>query len=181
MINRGLKMRGRDSRPDERTTAFHEAGHVVIAVHLGLEIGPVTIVPVKGSGPGEGFLGCSEVNNPLLSWRRGDGRKRPLMERYVVALFAGCAAEGVLRGEEQMVDGDDEVKASRWLAEMAPRRCGTFGSPVFEQYVRKLKRRTIRLVKYHFAEIRTIAELLLERKTLRRYEIFEALGMQAGS
>jgi hypothetical protein len=47
-------MRSRDSRPDERTAAFHEAGHVVIAAHLGLEAGPVTIVPVEGCGPGAG-------------------------------------------------------------------------------------------------------------------------------
>ena len=171
-------MRRRDSRPDERTAAFHEAGHAVIAVHLGLTIGPVTIVPVKGPGPGEGSRGSAVVINPLLSWRRGDGRRRPLMEAYVVALFAGCAAEGVLHGEEQEVDGLDDEMARHWLKEMPPSRRGCMWDEVFSRYVRKLKRRAVRLVEEHFADIRTIAELLIERKTLQPGEIYEALGMQ---
>jgi ATP-dependent Zn protease len=181
MINRGVKMGRRDSRPDTRTIAFHEAGHAVIAVKLDLEIEAVTIDPVKGSGHGEGFLGCTFVNDPLLSWRRGDGPRRPLMESYVVTLFAGCAAEGVLHGREQEVDGLDDAKAQYWLRQFPPSRCGYIGDSVFERYVRKLKRRADELVKYHFAEIRTIAELLLERKKLRRNQILEALGMQAAS
>jgi ATP-dependent Zn protease len=179
MINRGVKMGRRDSRPDERTAAFHEAGHVVIAAYLGLEIGPVTIVPVEGPGPGERVLGLTEVINPLLSWRRGDGLRRPLMESYVVALFAGCAAEGVLHGKEQEVDGADDRMARYWLEQMPPSRCEYIGDGVFERYERKLKCRAVRLVEDHFAEIRTIAELLLKRKTLQPDEIFEALGMQA--
>jgi len=178
MINRGVKMRRRDSRPDERTAAFHEAGHAVIAVHLGLTIGPVTIVPVKGPGPGEGSRGSAVVINPLLSWRRGDGRRRPLMEAYVVALFAGCAAEGVLHGEEQEVDGADAEMAWECLEMVPPRGCVSRRDGVFKQYMRKLKRRSDRLVEDHFAEIRKIAELLIERKTLQPGEIYEALGMQ---
>jgi ATP-dependent Zn protease len=172
-------MRGHHPRRDERTIAFHEAGHAVIAAHLGLEIGPVTIVPIEGPTPGERILGLATVTNPLRQWRRGDGPRRELMESYVVALFAGCTAEAVLHNSEQEIVGEDYELARYWLNEMPPRGASYIEDEVCERYEHKLLRRALQLVECYFAEIRTIAELLLERRILQPDEIFEALGMQA--
>ena len=58
------------------------------------------------------------------------------MESYVVALFAGCTAEGVLHGEEQEFDGDDDEMAYYWLSESSPGGCRFFWTDSFKRWER---------------------------------------------
>jgi len=60
---------------ERRATAYHEAGHAVIARLLGLPCGKATTV-----GDNEEELGHAVVGDPIRTWEHGDGLRRPLVE-----------------------------------------------------------------------------------------------------
>jgi ATP-dependent Zn protease len=73
-------------------TAYHEAGHAVMAVSLGRLIQKVTIVPGK-SQFGESRLGACEL-------RKGRSKaSKDTLEDEVLVLFAGMVAEARFTGQ----------------------------------------------------------------------------------
>jgi hypothetical protein len=75
----------------ERATAYHEAGHVVAALHLGIPLRKqgVTIIP------GEDSYGVTHVGNVLGRQPEvgASGREELLAERRAIVSLAGIAAE----------------------------------------------------------------------------------------
>jgi hypothetical protein len=51
---------------------------------------PVGVVDLTPAG---GRLGNTSVMSPITLWRRGDGRRWPLIRRAAIVLMAGIAAE----------------------------------------------------------------------------------------
>jgi len=90
---------------EEKTAvAFHEAGHAVIGRMLQLSCGEATIVQDGDD------VGGAYITNPLHQWEPGDGLRRPLVDGFCIALYAGAEAERVLLGA---VDGGDETDCER--------------------------------------------------------------------
>lgn len=73
-------------------TAYHEAGHALVAAYAGADVRLVTIAPEPDDGPRR-FGGVEVV------WRRGDVSPRVLAEKLVLVALAGPVAEMLYRGE----------------------------------------------------------------------------------
>jgi len=99
---------------DELTaTAFHEAGHAVMALYLGRSIQKVTIIPAQIQTGGQ-RLGVCQIKK---------GQTRPAhdpLEQQVLILFAGMVAESHFTGDYcQRGAAGDLIAARRTLATRA--------------------------------------------------------------
>lgn len=73
-------------------TAFHEAGHAVMAMSVGRQVGKVTIRPGK-SQLGDQRLGSCEI-------KKGQGKgSKDALDEQVLILFAGMVAEARFTGQ----------------------------------------------------------------------------------
>jgi hypothetical protein len=91
-----------------RATAFHEAGHAVMAITLGRSIQKVTISPAQLQ-TGGGRLGACEIQKG-----RSKATKDPL-EDDVLILLAGMVAEARFTGEYCQQGAAQDLRAVRRL------------------------------------------------------------------
>lgn len=152
-----------DIENDINHIAVHEAGHAVIGRALGMECGLVTIEPDSNSA------GHSITLDPLHTLERREhiGRfreERSVLVGYIVSLMAGAESEGILLGHCQGGDGEDR----RWLdfALDSLQRPGTETQAGLTKFEQRLRRSCRRLVRHHKNNIQTVADMLLERKTI---------------
>jgi ATP-dependent Zn protease len=82
-------------------TAYHEAGHAMMAVVLGATIRSVTIDPDWDDGP-------ERFGDTQVEWPIGEFGKREVSEKMVLVALAGPAAEMIFLGEPDH---------SKWVAE----------------------------------------------------------------
>ncbi len=142
------------------STALHEAGHAVVARELGLVCGDVSIEP------SEDELGYAVVVDPVRNWERGDGPRRPLMERHVMSLFAGGEAEILIANTNVTGDGPDCTKATNCIAAVGVRGAEYVMDDVWERYERKLRLKSMELVRRHRRKIEFVAQALRANRTL---------------
>ena len=133
---------------DRTATAYHEAGHAVIARVLGLPCGRVTIV-----GADEDELGHAVVGDPIRTWERGDGPRRPLVEASCISLYAGVEAERVILGQQDSGDDFDSDKATSLIKIIGVRGASYVGDDVWDRYEARLRRRSNELVRIHQRQI----------------------------
>ena len=152
----------------QRATACHEAGHAVIGRVIGLPCGKVTIV-----GDDEHELGHAIVADPIRTWERGDGPRKPLVEASCISLYAGAEAERVILGEvgDPVGDGYDNEKATSLIMIIGVRGARYVGDDVWERYEARLRRRSNELVRLHQYRIERVATALEERGTLEGDEV----------
>jgi cell division protease FtsH len=148
-------------------TAYHEAGHALAAALLDLPRYDVSIVP----GPDN--LGHAHIMNPLREWERGDGPRRPALERFCIALFSGHAGE--LVGLGSATEGDwqdrDTVRYAIQESSLRVRGASFVGDEMWEAYERRLEGRSIVLIRRHHQGLHRLAKALLERETLTFEEV----------
>jgi len=133
---------------DRRYTAYHEAGHAVIALRLGYEIRKVTIVPRRGS------LGRAEIRN------------RTSPDDIRISL-AGALAEALVNPTPSDIqDGSrtDWRNARRSTREFAA--LGFIGPREKGILIEELLQETRALVRRDKKAIARVAEALLKRWTL---------------
>lgn len=130
----------------QRATAFHEAGHAVVAHRFGHLVDSVTIKPKPG------ILGSSASEEEF-----SDGSTD---REQVLVLYAGLAAERLVRPGAVVEDGawSDYEKAERLVA--------CLGVPVEE-----LEREAAELVHKHRVAIEAVAEVLLEHTSISGEEV----------
>lgn len=98
------------------TTAYHEAGHVFMAVHLGAQVQSVSIEPDRDDGP-------QRHGDTRIQWDLAQVSQRELHEKSVLVALAGPVAEMLHRGEpyhpglvaEWAADWREAWKAAAWL------------------------------------------------------------------
>ncbi len=131
-------------------TAYHEAGHAVIALALGRAVQRVSILP------GHAWLGRCEFQK---------GRVRPSedwLEREILISLAGAAAEARLTG---VYDWDGAVADRRNVRRLAVQRAS-------ERQAERLERRLLSKVEHlldqagHWRAVGLIAEELLRCETI---------------
>ena len=151
-----------------RATACHEAGHAVIGRMVGLPCGKVTIV-----GDDQHELGHAIVVDPIRTWERGDGPRRPLVEASCISLYSGAEAERVILGVagDAAGDGPDCSKATSLIMIIGVRGASYVGDDVWERYEARLRRRSNELVRLHQDRIVRVAKALEERGTLEGDEV----------
>ena len=73
-------------------TAYHEAGHVFMAIYLGARVRSVTIEPDRDDGP-------DRFGDAQVEWDRVHFTPREVCEKSVLVALAGPVAEMIHRGE----------------------------------------------------------------------------------
>ncbi len=73
-------------------TAYHEAGHVLVALLLGARVKQVTIAPDDDDGP-------RRFGDTQIVWRRSRLTEQQLAENAVQVSLAGPAAEMIYTGD----------------------------------------------------------------------------------
>ena len=135
----------------EIATAYHEAGHAVVALALGRPVQRVSIEP------GELRLGHCE-------FRKGAFRPTDdLIETEILILLGGLAAEAQHTGEYGWDEASQDLRAVRRLT---ARRAGNAGK------AERLERRMLDKTEHLLAQpgawpaVERIADELLERRTI---------------
>ena len=73
-------------------TAYHEAGHVFMAIYLGARVRSVTIEPDRDDGP-------DRFGDAQVEWDLAHFTRREVCEKSVLVALAGPVAEMIHRGE----------------------------------------------------------------------------------
>lgn len=137
--------------PHDVLTAYHEAGHALMAMIVGREIHRVSILPNQTR------LGACELKK---------GRSKPskdILEDEILILLAGVASEGRLTGHYNWSGGSQDLRQAMQLIES---RAGT------EKQCERLKRRMLDKVEYllddetHWKIVQAISGQLLISKTI---------------
>ncbi|MGI9472910.1 MAG: cell division protein FtsH [Rubripirellula sp.] len=138
------------------STAYHEAGHAVMALSLGREVHRVTIEPGK-SQFGEVRLGTCQL---------GKGRSKSskdTIEDEVLILLAGMVAEARFTGEYCHQGARQDI---RMAARLLQTRAGS------ERQLERLQRRLLNKTEHvlhedaHVSAIEWIASELMQRQTV---------------
>lgn len=97
-----------DGDPQKTATAWHEAGHAVMALALGRPIRKISIVPSRRAG-GERQLGSCRIDR---------GRFRPSgdwLEDEVLILLAGMVAESLVTRQYCRLGAGEDLRQARQL------------------------------------------------------------------
>ena len=127
-------------------TAYHEAGHAVIAYRLGVEVKFVTILPTHHSGgyvtPGDLFCG-------------GTGSDHAALERAIKFCLAGPMAEALFYPRYHR-----RLKSVDYVCALGLARYLTgWGA---EEFIRYQERETKKLLKLYWKDVQQVAQALLE-------------------
>lgn len=163
-----------------RAVAIHEAGHIVIACILGLQIGQVTIV-VDEESAGHGII--ADPMETYSAWdirskREFDAGRAPKLRNFssayvgtIIARMAGAEAEDVIIGHCEGGDGQDRREIERIFL------TGETEIPRgrWEVVEARMRRQTRRIIRRHQSKIERVANALLARKTLQPNEVEEII------
>jgi Peptidase family M41 len=151
-----------------RTTAYHEAGHAVIGLSLGVKVSRASIVPAEELGT---------VGH--VQFIPEDTRRRGVLDKHFVLTVAGPIAEALYRGGFEA--GRDPGAAfqkgykslSGYQQDLEVLRSG---------YAKEVKNRLIeialKMVDFHWEHIRCIAGELERRNTLAEDDIVRVLTLE---
>jgi hypothetical protein len=150
-------------------TAYHEAGHAVVAIHLGIGIGRkgVSIIPdpdANRSGRTHILLGFAGRPDVAIT-----DRMRLCAEKRVVVSFAGQAAQRKFQPRSVRRDHADSDRQG--ILDLLIRFIPNI--PELEAYCRWLEIRAENLVNSPMVWLRicAVAEALVEQKYLRPQEV----------
>ena len=156
-------------------TAYHEAGHAVMAVSLGRPIEKVTITPSKSQ------IGAMTSGLRLGVCKIQKGRSKPTkdwLEDEVMILYAGMVAESGFTKQYCQIGAAQDLRQVRRLLERT--RAKT------ERQLEKLEQRLLDKTEHalnddvHLAAIEMVAKELLDKKTIsgRAVEHFFKMAQQ---
>ncbi len=150
------KRRAAEDASDRLATAYHEAGHAVMAILLDRPIQKVTIEPAKMLAGGLRLGSCQ------LQKKRAKG-SRDWLEDEVLILFAGMVAEAHFTGKHCTVGTSTDLRSIRRLIQSRP------GS---ERQLDRIQRRFLDKTEHilrddgHATAIRMIANELVRKTTI---------------
>jgi hypothetical protein len=159
------------SHKQRTSTAYHEAGHAVIARVLTLPAGPATIKPNYR----EGHWGYSITADPhacLYEWeKRGKVRdEAAVWHARIISFMAGAEAETELLGRRSSPsDREDQAQIELMAAELP-------AQDLWERREPRLRAMTRMLVRRHKARITRVARALLSKTTLTAEQIDKLVG-----
>lgn len=139
-----------------KATAYHEAGHAVMALFLGRPIQKVTIAPGK-SAIGVQHLGLCHI-------RKGPGKgSKDWLEDEVMILLAGMVAESQITGQYCAAGAAQDLRFARSVLQFRAES---------ERQIERLERRLLSKTEHHLGDralwsaVETIAAELLKCETI---------------
>jgi hypothetical protein len=139
----------RAHRPEERVLAYHEAGHAVVAVRLGVRLHEMRLSELRGSV--RDGLNCGDLNPEFLS-----ERDRKCASRKARILLAGEIAERALDVDAEVFASDDDRLE---LDSLAHRLFGD--GPAGDEWKEAATVETKRIVVQNWRQIEALAEALI--------------------
>jgi hypothetical protein len=162
-------------------TAYHEAGHLLAALHFGLPLSRGAAASVIPDGRSHGHVSLRDGELVI----GGKIESRSLLENYCVSYLAGRAADIVCRGEWSEMGaggscGSDYASVNLILGMITAHQPSEWGSCGFfddelKAYLLVLELRAARLVKDNWKSIEALACALLDRGTLSAAEAKDVL------
>jgi len=152
----------------EWATAYHEAGHAVINVWLGVRVRSASIVPDELDGTlGHVLRARSRIKFDDDYSRDHEWVVRRRLEPAIQVAYAGTIAERRFSGGRyNRVGAEDDLS---WAADCLFRLEG--GGKVTELYSRYLWAATERMVEARWEMITNVAAALMEHRTLKGSQI----------
>jgi hypothetical protein len=158
-------------RKPRRSIAIHEAGHAVIAMHVGCR--PPTVITMIEDDDAFGRVPW----DPPGAWyepeaARNDARVRRFCEQLAMTGLAGVLAEKRLTGRHNHKGaGDDYRLVAHWTGPVC------YSPAEHQAYIEWLTRRTEALIKNDFVweEIEAVANALLVKESLTARELRSVL------
>jgi ATP-dependent Zn protease len=152
-------------------TAYHEAGHAVMAYFLDVPFGETSIIPIEE----ENTLGYMKPENVQEFWARLNANWHPVrqmlaIENHVLRLFAGGAAERIFTGTYSEGGIDDYTRANLFLADILAEGTPEDGA-IKDGAYKWLHWKACLLTEIMRDEIDTVAQALLKKKILTKSEI----------
>ena len=146
-------------------TAYHEAGHVVVACFYGR-------LPLSATIERDGDIAGTTEFEPNVIWRKLDqsSEKRKHTEILVVGELAGTAAHNLFRPGRGLDSGDEHdlyqateliIELVIWVDE--------------DEYLKFAKAKATDLLETNWVWVEKVAEALLAQRTLTRAEIVKLI------
>lgn len=157
---------------NDEITAYHEAGHAVVQLLFGDEVGQLEIVTIVRDGQAAGHAAIDRAGHDALRYRE-DTVKQVIFERVIMVTLAGEIAQRKFSPDS--VD-EDHAAADRYLAEEYLEELDTHSAEIREAYIHLLHLRTAALIDREWAGVERVARALVERKTLTGAEVQEAFA-----
>jgi ATP-dependent Zn protease len=148
------------------STAFHEAGHVVVALHFGFAVKSVTVIPDDDT--------VGKMEHPSFIAYDFDDRRdqHQAMREGIVSLLAGYQAELLVDpSAEDWHAGADEQAAWELMLQYPVRRAAYVGDETYARYYERYRRDARQLVTRLQPAIQLVAGELLKCKTLTGDEV----------
>ena len=139
--------RSSPATPRDRLTAFHEAGHAVVAHLLGLTVSQVEVI-----GNGEDFGSCHTLRLPS---GEAIAREHALEDALLVAC-AGAVAECIASGAKEWDEDSHDLERAVHLALQLTGDCEKAHALIL-----RTRRRVRRALMRHWNAVETLAEVLL--------------------
>lgn len=153
------RLKGGDAQQRKRT-AYHEAGHAVIARVLTLSCGGATIKPDYDEGAwghsitGGLYAAIADARDKHDKVRGPDA----IWHARIIVSMAGAESEAELLGLTAIGDGDDRMEIAKMASE--------YSDNFWDKLEPRLRAMTRMLVRRHRVRIERIAKALLVKTTL---------------
>jgi ATP-dependent Zn protease len=156
-----------------KNTAYHEAGHVVIARVLTLACGGATIKRDYRNLTA-GYAITVDPNVCIHEWeKRGKVRRSDdvVYRARIIGYMAGTESEAVILGMKSVGDGDDQLQIGLMAEELS---CGL--NEFWDRVEPRLRAMTRMLVRRHRDRIERTAKALLSKTTLTGLQLDNLVG-----
>jgi ATP-dependent Zn protease len=157
----------RGTEMPRQRTAYHEAGHAVVAYGLGLEVGRTSVVEDEES---MGRAHVPVLDDFAVIWEAGGPEWDSYLKAQLAVFLAGAVAEEIYAGEEVELEGND----LRFAVDLVLHLAGPEETDQIELSERAAETAR-RILRDNWPVVETLAAELLEHEEAPQRRVLEIL------